>query len=116
VRARITAALAAIIVAAVAWLVLASMAIVAAFGFWSIYPWPGRGWMWLRYLLEARENPIVHRWLWLTGVAAALPVIAVGTGALRVWLRNGVSALYGKTGWATQKQMRATGWELRNKP
>lgn len=107
---RILWTLLAVIAAASIWIVLASLAIIAVFGFWSIYPWPGKGWVWLRYLMEARSDPIVRRWLWLTGIAATLPFLAIVGIAIRA-AKSGLKrpALYGSTGFADGRAMSDSG-------
>jgi hypothetical protein len=109
VRIRILAVVVALAAVLSAWTALASMALLWVLGFWGIYPWPTKLWMWARYALEAPPNAIVDRWLIISGIVAALPLLA--TGVLLIALIRRVMAtsasLYGKTAWATPAQMRA---------
>ena len=80
--AAVSIALAAVLAS---WTALASMALIWVFGFWPVYPWPDKLWMWIRYALEAPANVIVHRWLIITGIVAALPFVAIGALVI-TWL------------------------------
>ena len=116
-RALIAAAVVALAAVLAIWLALASMAFIWVHGFWQIYPWPDKLWMWARYAMEAPSHPIVHQWLIITGIVAAVPVLATGVLVVVV-IRRAVAnsaSLYGKTGWATKVQMRANGWQLRSR-
>jgi type IV secretion system protein VirD4 len=64
------------------WQSAASLLLVAAFGFWDLYPFPFKLWMWARYLIESPPNAIVHRWLIITGIVAALPFGLMGAAIL----------------------------------
>ena len=77
-RARIAAAIIALAALLASWLALASMAFLWVLGFWQIYPWPAKLWMWIRYAVEAPPNAIVHRWLIISAIVASLPFLTIG--------------------------------------
>ena len=85
VRARIAAAIIALAALLTSWLALASMAFLWVLGFWQIYPWPAKLWMWIRYAVEAPPNAIVHRWLIISAIVASLPFLTIGALMLRLW-------------------------------
>ena len=80
-RGRIAAA---VLATLASWLALASMAFLWVLGFWLVYPWPDRLWMWARYAIEAPPNAIVYRWLIISGIVAALPLVAIGVAGDRL--------------------------------
>jgi hypothetical protein len=116
-RVLIAAAVVALATVLAIWLALASMAFLWVLGFWLVYPWPDRLWMWARYATEAPPNAIVHRWLIISGIVAALPLVAIGVLVIAWRMRKPPgAAVYGRTGWATQAQMQAGGLSTDRRP
>lgn len=110
---------AAAVAVASAWLAAASLLFLFALGFMGTYPWPDRLWMWARYAIEAPPNAIVHRWLVITGVAAAVPFIVVIGVAVQV-IRSRASSrrnpIYGETEFANRRQMAANAIATKRRP
>lgn len=101
--------------AVVVWQAVASMLFIAAIGFWSAFSWPDRLWAWPRYLIEAPPNAIVHRWLVISAVLAALPLIGLCALIARK-TRHDSPGLYGDTGWAKPREMKAGKLSLKRRP
>ena len=122
-KLHITAWVALSVALAALWLAAASWLFLHALGFWEIYPWPDRLWMWGRYAFEAWSNRIVYRWLIITGIVAAAPFIAIGALLVRRWvkardkhltpppggglrpLQAGVTDNHGHARWATKPEL-----------
>jgi hypothetical protein len=102
--------------AIVTWLSTASLMFLWVLGFWSVYPWPRRLWMWAVYAIDAPPNAIVHRWLLITGILAAMPLLLILCLVIACLSKRKAPEVYGKTGWATPKQMNNGGIASRDKP
>jgi type IV secretory pathway TraG/TraD family ATPase VirD4 len=71
--------------------------------------------VWLDYFLTDNQPVRVRLWLAVSGVAAALPFVAFIVRQVTDRSGNGAKrpSLYGKTGWATDEQMRGGGIGLK---
>jgi type IV secretion system protein VirD4 len=113
--------IAAAITAFAIWLIPSSLLFIWANGFWRVYPWPDKMWMWASYAMAPETNAIVHRWLWISGIVGALPLALCGGIAVRVVkprgklrrplggglkpLETGVSDNHGHAAWPTVADM-----------
>lgn len=113
---RVLAIVAAVLAAPVAWLATASLLFVWVLGFWRVYPWPDRLWMWARYAIEAPPNTIVHRWLVISGIVAALPLVLIGCLIISPGSKRGSLPVYGNSDWATGQQMKSGGISSDRRP
>lgn len=104
------------------WEALASFLFLAVQGFWGVYPWPDKAWMWARYAIEAPPNAIVHRWLIITAILAALPMVLIGCGALAKGQKGnfrlpfGKAALHGESHWASAREAEESGLRFTRQP
>lgn len=93
------------VAALLTWESLASILFLAILGFWRVYPWPDRLWMWTRYAIEAHANAIVLQWLIITGIMSVLTHLLIAALVIRWRIKPKAKPVYGQTDWADRKQM-----------
>lgn len=108
-----------ILLAIVTWECLASLSFLWLLDLWNAYPWPDKLWMWVRYFLDGTPNRLVHRWLPISGIIAALPIVVIVLAKVQRHFdgrRTNQGELYGKSDFAGRQDMREGGINTTKRP
>jgi hypothetical protein len=104
------------------WTALASFMFILLMGPWARqhFPFgdPATYWQWWAFFLDDAQPLRVHRWLAVSGIAAVAPFVAFIVRQVMDYVggsKGGIS-VYGRTGWANQKQMKARGISTSKRP
>ena len=109
---KIAVLLAAAVVVPVAWTAIASYLLISLMGAWTRQHYPfselSTYWQWWAFFYDAAQPIRIHKWLALSGVAAALPFVAFIVRQVMDYPRDiSRSPVYGKTQWASRDQMKS---------